>query len=432
MEELLTMSNKELDRAGVMSRLVERRLSQVAAAETLGVGIRQVRRLLRAYEAKGAASLVSKRRGKPSNRRFADGHQERVVSLVRAHYADFGPTLAQEKLREQHGIVVSTETLRKWMSGAGLWLARKERRRVQQPRLRRSRLGELIQIDGSDHAWFEDRGARCVLLVFVDDATSKLMELRFCDSESTFEYWTSVRRYLQRHGRPVAFYSDKATVFRVSRKDHGGSGITQFGRAMSELNIDVICANTPAAKGRVERAHLTLQDRLVKELRLAGIANMEDGNQFLESYCEDYNARFGRVARDASDVHRPLLPEQKLMDIFQEQHEAKVSGQLTLNYKRVLYVLENCADNRCMARKTVQVYEDEDGQVTIRFQGRSLKFRAFPKEGPTGVTQGDIVANKHLAGALTRIHEQQQRREAERVAKLTTLRERRLAHAALD
>jgi hypothetical protein len=218
----------------------------------------------------------------------------------------------------------------------------------------------------------------------------------------------------------------------VSRKDHGGSGITQFGRAMSELNIDVICANTPAAKGRVERAHLTLQDRLVKELRLAGIANMEDGNQFLESYREHYNARFGRVARDASDMHRPLLPEQKLVDIFQEQHEAKVSGQLTLNYKRVLYVLENCAENSCIARKTVQVYEDEDGQVTIRFQGRSLKFRAFPKEGPTGVTPGDIVANKHLAGALTRIHEQQQRREAERVAKLTTLRERRLAHAALD
>jgi hypothetical protein len=427
MEELWTMSRKELDRVAVMARLVECRLSQESAAEMLSVTVRQVRRLLRAYEAQGAAGLVSKRRGKPSNRKFAPGLRERVLGLVRDLYADFGPTLAQEKLRECHGVVVSVETLRKWMAAEGLWRARKERHRVQQPRLRRARFGELIQIDGSDHEWFEDRAPRCVLLVFVDDATGKLMEVRFCASESTFEYWTSVRRYLQRHGRPVAFYSDKATVFRVNRKDHGGSGVTQFGRAMQELNIDVICANTPAAKGRVERAHQTLQDRLVKELRLAGISSVEAGNQFLEGFREHYNARFGRPARDAADVHRPLLPEQQLTDIFQEQRDAKVTRNLTLHHKRTLYVLENSPANRAIAGKRVRVFEDEAGDVTIRFNGEPLRFRAFPKNGGVGVTPGDIVANKHLDGALSFIREQQQRREVERVAKLPTLRARRLA-----
>jgi hypothetical protein len=339
--------------------------------------------------------------------------------------------LAQEQLREEHGVVVSAETLRKWMAEDGLWLARKERHRVQQPRLRRAQYGELIQIDGSDHPWFENRAPRCVLLVFVDDATGKLMELRFCRSESTFEYWTSVRRYLKRHGRPVAFYSDKATVFRVNRKlDHGGSGITQFGRAMRELNIDVICANTPAAKGRVERAHLTLQDRLVKEMRLAGVSSMQDGNLFLEGFRDRYNQRFGRAARDSADMHRPLLPEHKLEEIFQEHRQAKVSKNLTLHCKRTMYVLENCSANRPIAGKHVQVLEDEGGQVTIRFQGRALRYRAFPKHGGAGVTPGDIVANKVLAGVLTVIREQQQQREAQRVAKLRTLRERAIAARA--
>jgi transposase len=431
MEELWTMSKKELDRAGALARVVERRLSQERAATLLGVSTRQVRRLLRAYQAQGAPGLVSKRRGKPSNRQFAHGFKERVLSLVRERYADFGPTLAQEKLREDHGVVVSAETLRKWMAEEGLWLARKERLRVQQPRLRRARHGELIQIDGSDHEWFEDRAPRCVLLVFVDDATGKLMELRFCRSESTFEYWTSVRRYLERYGRPVAFYSDKATVFRVNRKlDHGGTGVTQFGRAMRELNIDVICANTPAAKGRVERAHLTLQDRLVKEMRLAGVSSMEDGNLFLEGFRDRYNQRFGRSARDSGDMHRPLLPEHRLDEIFQEHREAKVSKNLTLHCRRTMYVLENCAANQPIAGKRVQVLEDESGQVTIFFQGRALRYRAFPKHGGAGVTPGDIVANKYLAGALTVIREQQQQREVDRIAKLRTLRQRAIATRA--
>ena len=183
-----------------------------------------------------------------------------VAGLVREHYSDFGPTLAQEKLEELHDICVTTETLRQWMIRAGVWQTRKQRRkRIQQPRHRRDCYGELVQIDGSDHHWFEDRGPRCVLLVYIDDATGRLMELRMCVSESAFSYFEATRAYLMRHGKSVAFYSDKASVFRVNAKNNiTGDRYTQFGRAMSDLNIDIICANTPAAKGRVERANQTL------------------------------------------------------------------------------------------------------------------------------------------------------------------------------
>ena len=198
------------------------------------------------------------------------------MELVRSRYADFGPTLATEMLLERHSIRVGRETLRRWMVAEGLWLSRKQRRTFHQPRLRRECVGELIQIDGSEHRWFEDRGAPCTLLVFIDDATSRLMQLRFVPSESTNSYFEVLQGYLEAHGCPVAFYSDKHSVFRVQRRDaKGGQGMTQFGRALAELNIEILCANSSQAKGRVERANRTLQDRLVKELRLAGICDMD-------------------------------------------------------------------------------------------------------------------------------------------------------------
>ncbi len=268
------MSAKELNRLEVLGRVIERRLTQRQAAEQLGLSERQVRRLCRALGQQGAAGLVSRKRGRPSNRKLPAAAREHALGLVRGRYADFGPTLAREKLWEHHGVAVSTETLRQWMIDAGLWVPRSQRpRRAHQPRHRRSGLGELIQIDGCEHAWFEERGPKCTLLVYVDDATSRLMELRFAASESAFDYFASTRAYLERYGKPVALYSDKASIFRVSASEaRRTAGITQFGRALSELNIDILCANTPQAKGRVERAHLTLQDRLVKELRLRGIS----------------------------------------------------------------------------------------------------------------------------------------------------------------
>jgi len=228
----------------------------------------------------------------------------------------------------------------------------------------------------------------------------------------------------------MAFYSDKASIFRVNRKDHGG-GLTQFGRAMSELNIDVICANSAPAKGRVERAHQTLQDRLVKELRLAGVCCMEDGNAFLAEFVEDYNRRFGRAPESPHDVHRPLLADEPLDDIFRLQVERKVSRNLTLNYKRVLYVLEPTAQAHGVKGKRVRVYEDDDGNVSIRDGDTELAARAFDKEPRARVTQGDIVDNKLLGAVLSQIRLEQLARDEARLRNARTRRDRRLLERRL-
>ena len=231
--EILTMSSKELNRLEVLGRVLERRLTQVQAAEQLGLGVRQVERLCRKLRVEGPPGLVSKKRGRESNRKFPNGMRERSLGLVQSRYHDFGPTLAAEKLRELHDVTVSVETLRQWMIDAEIWVPHSQRaRRVYQPRHRRACVGELIQIDGCDHEWFEDRGPRCTLLVYVDDATSRLMELRFVDSESTFDYFASTQSYLKRHGKPVAFLQrpgNDLSRFRLGEAQGGAS--TQLSRA---------------------------------------------------------------------------------------------------------------------------------------------------------------------------------------------------------
>ena len=223
----------------------------------------------------------------------------------------------------------------------------------------------------------------------------------------------------------MALYSDKAGVFRVNAKSpKAGDGFTQFGRAMTELNIDVICANTPAAKGRVERAHQTLQDRLVKELRLRGISTMDDANRYLPEFMDDYNRRFARVARNDHDAHRPLTERDHLDDIFTWQEQRRVTAQLTVHHKRTMYLLEPTPEAKAAAKKRVTVVEYEDGGVSIRFQGVTLAARPFHKDGC--VTQGSIVENKLLSGALTEIRKRQQQKEQELVRSAKTKREKRI------
>ena len=214
----VTMSHAELDRFGVITRVRERRLTQVEAARILDLGVRQVQRLCVAVAQQGADGLVSRKRGRPSSRRFPDQFRRAILTLISAHYSDFGPTLASEKLLERHGIEVSNETVRKLMIEAGIWQTRAQcKPKVQQPRPRRPCFGELIQIDGSDHRWFEDRAKPCVLLVFIDDATGQLVAMHFCHAKSTFEHMNVTKRYLLEYGKPVAFYSDKHAVFRVNK-----------------------------------------------------------------------------------------------------------------------------------------------------------------------------------------------------------------------
>ncbi|BEM36220.1 hypothetical protein SME06J_49120 (plasmid) [Serratia marcescens] len=240
-------------------------------------------------------------------------------------------------------MVLAKETVHKLMVLAGLWIPRRQRApKIQQPRYRRACVGELIQIDGCDHHWFEERGPACTLLVYVDDATSRLMQLLFVKSESTFTYFEASRGYLEKYGKPLAFYSDKASVFRINNKNAaGGDGQTQFGRAMDELNITGICANTSSAKGRVERAHRTLQDRLVKELRLQGISTPEAANVFATEFMADHNRRFAQIPRHDFDVHQPLDADDNLDLIFTWREPRKVSKSLTIRYGNRLYVIEN-------------------------------------------------------------------------------------------
>ena len=424
------MSYEELDRVRVIERVIERRLTQREAARRLGLTSRQVRRLRRGYERAGPEGLASKHRGRPSNRRLPSALRREALATVRGQYEGFGPTLAHEKLTERHGLRLSVETLRGWMTEDGLWVPRARREpRIQQPRHRRPCRGELVQIDGCEHEWFEERAGRCTLLVFVDDATSALMELLFCESESAFSYFTALRSYLERHGKPVALYSDKAGVFRVNKKEaQGGAGITQFGRALGTLNIDILCANTPAAKGRVERAHLTLQDRLVKELRLRGICDIEAANAFAPEFIADYNRRFARAPRSEHDAHRPLQPSDALARIFSWQETRLVSKSLTLNYKRVLYVLDPTDTARAARGQRVVIEEREDGSLSFWHGSNELLVTAFPKDH--GVRQGEVVENKRLSAALDFIKEQQRERVEAKVAKpATTRREARLLRA---
>src|SRR6201997_1949254 len=375
---VLSMSDGELRRLEVLRDVDRGDLPICAAAQLLGRSKRQVWRLLKAFRAEGAAGLVSKKRGRPSNRQTAAAVRTAALWIVRQNYADFGPTLAAEKLASEHGFALSSETLRKWMIEDGLWLGRKQRqKRGHQPRPRRECVGELVQVDGSEHWWFEDRGPQCTLLVFIDDATSRLMHLQFVESESTFAYFHAARAYLEAWGKPVALYSDKHGVFRVNHPGAlGGDGMTQFGRALHALNIDIICANSSPAKGRVERANKTLQDRLVKELRLAGATTLAEGNALLPAFMADYNTR---LAKPPANKHRPLRASDDLEDAFAWKEERTLSQALTLQYDKVIFILEPSEQAKAAIRKRVAVFDHPDGRLAIRYKGVELAYRTFDK-----------------------------------------------------
>jgi Homeodomain-like domain len=396
----VTVTMRELDRLKCIQAVVDGDLQPIRASERLGLTTRQVRRLVMRYRAEGPIGLVSRRRNQPSNNRLDAGVEEQVVRILRESYPDFGPTLAAEKLAARHHIMLCKETVRRVQIAAGLWIPRKLRPpKIQQPRLRRACVGELVQIDGCEHRWFEDRAPACTAIVYVDDATSRLMVVRFTGAESTFAYFEATREYIERYGKPLAFYSDKASIFRVNNTEATkGPGHTQFGRALYELNIDGICANTPAAKGRVERAHLTLQDRLVKELRLEGISSIEAANGLMPRFIAAYNARFAKAPRDKHDAHRVLRQDENLALIFSWRELRKVTQNLTLHYERKLYLLADTAENRRLIGKYIEVFQFPDGRIEIRVAGQALPYSVYEKLGE--IDQGAIVEHKRLGHML--------------------------------
>src|SRR5919205_1159183 len=399
-ELLLQMSQPELTRLEVIQRVKRKTLKQHQAAELLSNSVRQVKRLCKAYQASGAAGLLSKRRGQPSNNRLPEKTITKAQQLLRSRYPDFGPTLATEKLAIE-GVSLSVETVRQLLIGEGLWKAKSVRRPViHQLRERRARLGELVQIDGSPHDWFEGRAPKCTLLGFVDDATSRLMYLQFVEAETTFNYFAAVRSYVTTFGKPLAFYSDKFGVFRVNIPNAlSGTGLTQFGRALKELDIELICAHSPQAKGRVERANQTLQDRLTKELRLKDLCTMAAANAYLPEFIADYNQRFAVAPRSAESAHRPLAKGEELERVLTLCERRTLSKNLTLSYNNVIYQIKTKRPSYTMRGAHVEVREKSDGELTIEYKQRPLEYSIYCEQEQQ---QAKVVEAKLLQPAAAR------------------------------
>jgi transposase len=376
-EEILQMSRRELDRKRLLDRALDRVIRQKDVAEELKVSERHVQRLLHQYREHGPPGLISGHRGKRSNRKIADELKCRAVNLVRERYHDFRPTLANEKLMEVHKIRLSIETLRQWMIEAKIWHGKVRRKaKPHQLRERRPRLGELVQIDGSPHDWFEGRGPRCTLILFIDDATSKSMYALFVPAETSEAYMTVLRYYIKKFGRPVALYADKHGIFHINVKDKLEEGeLTQIGRIAKSLDIELISANSPQAKGRVERAFQTFQDRLIREMRLEGVSSIEDGNTFLAKYLPAHNRRFSKPPRQKENAHRPVLHSQQDLDlIFSIHHQRVLSKKLSIQFKKVLYNIQVEGIGYALRRARVTVCESLQGDVTLLRNNKILSY----------------------------------------------------------
>jgi transposase len=383
------MSRGEIDRLAVIRLVVNKQLKQREAAAQLSLSTRQVKRLVKRYRSDGAAGLVSGHRGKRPGNAIDPQVRSQAVALIREHYSDFTPRFAYEKLSQIHGLTASSETVRQWMIAEGIWPPkRRKTARIHQRRPRRPCRGELVQIDGSPHDWFEGRGPRCTLIVFIDDATSALLALRFVPSETTQAYMETLQGYLLEHGRPVALYSDKHSIFRVNHPDREGE-LTQFTRALKTLEIEPIHANTPQAKGRVERVNQTLQDRLVKELRLRGIDNIDEGNAYLPEYLPAHNQRFAVEPANPVDAHRAVLhADAELKMIFTQHHHRKLSKNLTLQFRNREYQVQTRGQGYTLRGATVTVCEPFDGPVVLLRNGKVLEWRILA-EGESPIPLDD-------------------------------------------
>lgn len=398
------MNQKEVKRAQILDLLKASKVSQQEASKRLGISTRQVRRLAKRYQLDGLSGLVSKKRGVTSNRRLNETLQASVIAHIGAHYQDFGPTFACEKLAEKHQIKLSVESTRQLMITAGYWRARKGSKVSVHPmRERRSRFGELIQIDGSPHDWFEGRSAACTLLVFIDDASGRLTQLRFMPTETTLGYMHVLHDHILAHGVPIALYSDKHSIFRINAKEADAEAETQFSRAARELGITCIHAHSPQAKGRVERANQTLQDRLVKEMRLAGINGMEAANAWLPGFIANYNQRFAVQPKDMQDAHTPYQHTQDdLARTLSVQLKRTLSKNLSCQYEHQLLQIATTGQGLGLRGAKIMVHEHFDGTKELLWKKRKLHYTVMEKPlRQLPVADGKAV-NARVNEAITR------------------------------
>lgn len=379
--EGVTMSRKELSQVSVFSQLKEGSMTKQEASVQLGLSVRQVKRKWSVYKRSDydPASLAHKLRGQPSNRRLDEALVSNAVELVRTKYPDFGPTFAAEKLAEEHQVVVSHDSLRRALVAAGLWTVHGQHRPVAHPwRERRAQRGELVQADGSPHAWFEDRAPKCTLIQFIDDATSEVLALELHDGESTAALMTTTTHLLEDHGRPGAIYTDRGGVFKVNLGNQDDDKVTQYERALTELGIELIHARSPQAKGRVERGFQTHQDRLVKELRLARISTIAEANAFIRDvYLPKHNRKFAVKARQPGDAHRSV-DGYELNAILCTKEQRIVTNDLTIRYKTRWFQLTPQQRTIVRPKHVVMVNEYLDGHISLMHGRTMLDFTELP------------------------------------------------------
>ena len=388
-KDIIMASQRELKRLHIVQKVIEGTLRRTEAAEMLSLSIRQTGRIVGRVREEGPQGVVQQSRGRESNRKYPEELKARVIELYRQNYEGFGPTLAQEKLFERDSISISDETLRLWLIEAGLWKKKRKGRQHRQWRPRKERYGEMIQADGSHHDWFEGRGAECVFMGYIDDATGKVLG-RFYEYEGTLPAMDSFRRYIRKHGIPMSLYMDKHTTYKASGKPtiedelNGTEPMSQFGRALKELGVQLIHAHSPQAKGRVERLFNTLQDRLVKEMRLRGISSIAEANEFLKEYLPIYNRRFAKKAAQAENLHRPIPKGLDLHRILCIKTERTPKNDFTIAHDRKLYQIEEAVKT-----KKLMVEEYPDGSMAIWCRGQKVKFRQIkakpekpPKQSP--------------------------------------------------
>ena len=397
------MSHQEIDRVGIVELIASKKLSQIEGSKQLNISSRQMRRLQKRYRKEGVEGLLSKHRGKPSNNQLSEVIKSEVSKLIREKYSDFGPTLAHEKLVEQHNIKLSVERVRQLMIADELWVPKQRKtKRVFQLRPRRERFGELIQIDGSPHDWFEGRSDSCTLIVFIDDATRRLTSLLFSPTETTKAYMDVLKNHMAHYGRPVSLYSDRHGIFRVNQKEaKSGNGHTQFSRALDTLDVESIQAQTPQAKGRVERANKTLQDRLVKEMRLKGINNLDEANTFLPGFISDFNQRFKKPAKKKEDAHRKVLHTPREIDLILSRHsKRKVSNQLEISYEKTIYQIQG--KRHRLKQKQITVCDLFSKEIVLLYEGKEIAYKPFSESRPFPDTEDEKTLNKRVDQAIER------------------------------